>query len=141
MLSIEQINQIHRLAGGERWSIRRTARQLRLAARTVKKYLVTPVPSPVRRPRPSKLDPFKLLIREMLEQDPHAPGAVILQRLQAAGYSVGHTILRDHLQRVQNLSLRTPSSSPPEFRNLRTLPSTRLRSSAGGEPPRASKAC
>jgi transposase len=56
MLNLEQINEIHRLAGGEHWSMRRIARQLRLAARTVKKYLATPVPSPVRRPRPSKLD-------------------------------------------------------------------------------------
>jgi len=55
MLNLEQINEIHRLAGGEHCSIRRIAHQLRLAARTVKKYLVTPVPSPVRRPRPSKL--------------------------------------------------------------------------------------
>jgi transposase len=101
MLNLEQINDIHRLAGGEHWSMRRIARQLRLAARTVKKYLAAPVPSPVRRPRPSKLDPFKPLIRELLEQDPHAPGTVILQRLQAAGYSGGHTILRDHLQRVR----------------------------------------
>jgi transposase len=101
MLNLEQINEIHRLAGGEHWSMRRIAHQLRLAARTVKKYLATPVPSPVRRPRPSKLDPFKPLMRELLEQDPHAPGAVILQRLQAAGYSGGHTILRDHLQRVR----------------------------------------
>jgi IS30 family transposase len=35
MLSIEQINEIHRLAGGEHWSMRRIARQLRVAARTV----------------------------------------------------------------------------------------------------------
>ena len=59
MLNLEQINDIHRLAGGEHWSMRRIARQLRLAARTVKKYLAAPVPSPVRRPRASKLDPFK----------------------------------------------------------------------------------
>ena len=72
MLSLEQINEIHRLAGGEHWPMRRIARQLHLAARTVKKYLVTPVPSPVRRPRSSKLDPFKPLISELLEQDPSA---------------------------------------------------------------------
>ena len=54
MLSIDQINEIHRLAGGEHWPMRRIARQLHLAARTVRKYLATPVPSPVHRPRPSK---------------------------------------------------------------------------------------
>jgi hypothetical protein len=94
MLSLEQINEIHRLAGGEDWSPHRIARKLHLAARTVRKYLVTPVPSPVRRPRPSKLDPFKPLIRELLERDPHAPGAVILQRSQAAGFSGDQPRLR-----------------------------------------------
>ena len=39
---------------------------------------------PVHRPRASKLDAFKPLITELLEQDPHAPGVVILQRLRAA---------------------------------------------------------
>jgi transposase len=121
MLSLEQINEIHRLAGGEHWPMRRIARQLHLAARTVKKYLVTPVPSPVRRPRPSKLDPFKPLISELLEQDPHAPGAVILQRLQAGGYSGGHTILRDHLQKV-----RVSRSAPRAFLRMEPGPGERF---------------
>jgi len=72
MLKIDQINEIHRLAGGEHWSVRRIAGQLHLAARTVKKYLQAPVPSPVHRPRPSKLDPFQPLVAELLAQDPHA---------------------------------------------------------------------
>jgi transposase len=101
MLKIDQINEIHRLSGGEHWSVRRIARQLHLAARTVKKYLQAPVPSLVHRPRPSKLDPFQPLVAELLEQDPHAPGVVILQRLRAAGYAGGHTILDEYLQRVR----------------------------------------
>jgi hypothetical protein len=59
MLNLEQINEIHRLAGGEHWSMRRIARQLRLAARTVKKYLATPVPSPVRRFHPQQARSFQ----------------------------------------------------------------------------------
>jgi len=94
MLKTNQINEIHRLAVGEHWSIRRVARQLHMDTRTVQKYLHSPVSLPVHRPRPSKLDPFKPLLAELLEQDPRAPGSVILQRLQAAGYSGGHTILR-----------------------------------------------
>jgi len=121
MLNLEQINEIHRLAGGEHWPMRRIARQLHLAARTVKKYLVTPVPSSVRRPRASKLDPFKPLIRELLEQDPHAPGAVILQRLQAAGYAGGHTILRDHLQQV-----RASRFAPRAFLRMEPSPGERF---------------
>jgi transposase len=110
MLRTDQINEIHRLAGGEHWSTRRIARELRMDTRTVKKYLQTPVPAPVRRPRPSKLDAFKPIIAELLGQDPRAPGVVILDRLRAAGYSGGHSILREHLQRV-----RVTRSTPRAF--------------------------
>jgi len=110
MLKIDQINEIHRLAGGEHWSMRRIARHLHLGTRTVKKYLHSPVPLPVHRPRPSKLDPFQPLIAELLEQDPRAPGSVILQRLQAAGYSGGHSILRQYLQQT-----RVSASAPRAF--------------------------
>lgn len=44
---------------------------------------------------------------ELLAKDPRAPGSVILQRLQAAGYSGGHTILREYLQQVR-VSPATP---------------------------------
>jgi hypothetical protein len=52
--------------------------------RTVKKYLHSPVVPAVHKPRPSKIDPFKPLLAELLEQDPCARGSVILQRLQTA---------------------------------------------------------
>ncbi len=107
MLKTNQVNEIHRLAVGEHWSIRRVARQLHMDTRTVQKYLHSPVPSPVHRPRPSKLDPFKPLLAELLEQDPRAPGSVILQRLQAAGYPGSHTILREYLHQVR-VSPATP---------------------------------
>jgi len=110
MLRTDQINEIHRLAAGEHWSMRRIARQLHMDTRTVKKYLQTPVPAPIHRPRPSKLDPFKPLVSELLEQDARAPGVVILQRLNAAGYAGGHSILREYLQRV-----RTTGSAPRAF--------------------------
>lgn len=110
MLKTDQINEIHRLAGGEHWSIRRIAHQLHMDTRTVKKYLHIPVPAPIRRPRPSKLDAFKPLIAELLEQDPRVPGVVILDHLRAAGYSGGHSILREHLQRV-----RVARSEPRAF--------------------------
>jgi transposase len=121
MLKVDQINEIHRLAGGEHWSLRRIAGHLHLAARTVKKYLQTPVPVPVHRSRSSKLDPFKPLLAELLDQDPRAPGAVILQRLQAAGYSGGHTILRDYLQKV-----RAAGSAPPAFVRMEPGPGERF---------------
>jgi transposase len=121
MLKIDQINEIHRLAGGEHWSARRIARQLHLAARTVKKYLATPVALPVHRPRTSKLDTFKPLITELLDQDPQAPGVVILQRLRAAGYAGGHTILDSYLERV-----RPSRSAPRAFVRMEPSPGERF---------------
>lgn len=121
MLRTDQINEIHRLAGGEHWSMRRIARQLHMDTRTVKKYLRSPAPAPIRRPRPSKLDPFKPLIAELLERDPRAPGVVILQRLEAAGYSGGHSILREYLQKV-----RTIHFTPRAFVRMEPAPGERF---------------
>jgi transposase len=121
MLNADQINEIHRLAGGEHWSIRRIARHLHLAARTVKKYLWAPVPLPARRSRSSKLDPFKPLSADLLEQDSYAPGVVILQRLETAGYSGGHTILDDYLRR-----LRAARSAPRAFVRMEPSPGERF---------------
>ncbi len=74
MLTVEQIHSIHNLQA-ERWSLRRIARQLQMDTRTVKKYLQSPVQTPVSRPRASKLDTFKSAIDELLEQDPQASAA------------------------------------------------------------------
>lgn len=121
MLSVERIYEIHRLAAAEHWSMRRIARSLHLNDRTVKKYLENPAPPPAQRPRASLLDPFKPLIAELLDQDPNAPGAVILQRLRDAGYAGGHTILREHLQRV-----RPPRSAPRAFVRMEPSPGERF---------------
>lgn len=121
MLNIDQINEIHRLAGGEHWSMRRIARHLHLTARTVKKYLQAPMALPAQRRRASILDPFRPLIAELLDQDPDAPGTVILQRLHAAGYSGCYTILREYLQHV-----RAARSAPRAFVRMEPPPGDRF---------------
>jgi transposase len=95
MLSSERINEIHRLYHAERWSMRKIARHLRLAPKTVKKYLLAPAQAPGSHSRASKLDPFKLTLTELLQQDPSASAVVLLQRLRPLGYEGGVTILRD----------------------------------------------
>jgi len=101
----EQIDSIHRFHYVEKWSLRKIASHLKLNRRTVAKFLSTPAPPPVTRPRPSKLDPFKAAIAELLQQDPKAQAPVIAQRLQPLGYQGGQTILKDHLRAVRD---RTP---------------------------------
>jgi transposase len=49
----------------------------------------------------SKLDPFKGNIAEWLEKDPLVSAAVIEQRLGPLGYTGGHSILREYVQKVR----------------------------------------
>src|SRR6266446_7747110 len=97
MLSIEQINDLHRLYWSERWPIRKIERHLRMGWHTIRKYLDAPAQGPVQRPRTSKLDPFKTTIAEWLEKDASVTGTVIEQRLRPFGYTGGPTILCDYL--------------------------------------------
>ena len=51
-------------------------------------------------PRPSKLDPYKPLIRQWLEHYPYS-GTQIFQRLGDAGYTGGISIVREYVQKVR----------------------------------------
>jgi transposase len=101
MLSTGQINDLHRLYWSEHWPIRKIERHLRMGWRTIQKYLDAPAQSPARRPRVSKLDPFKAIIAEWLEKDATVTGTMIEQRLRSLGYAGGPTILRDYLQKAR----------------------------------------
>jgi transposase len=62
-----QINAIYRLHHEEKWSVRRIARELHIARETVKKYLHSPAGELTKhKPRKTKLDDFKPLIREFV---------------------------------------------------------------------------
>jgi transposase len=67
--------------------VRKIARHLHLARRTISQYLATPARSAARRPRASKLDAFKATIAELLEQDAKASAMVIAQRLRPLGFT------------------------------------------------------
>ena len=97
MLTADQINNIHRL-DAEHWSLRRIARHLQMDTRTVKKYLLAPAQKAAPRPRASKLDAFRDVIDELLQQDPRASAAVICQRLKPLGFIGGRTILQEYVR-------------------------------------------
>jgi hypothetical protein len=78
MLDTDRINEIHRLHHGEPWSLRKIARQLHLARKTLRKYLDSPVQAPARRTRTRKIDRFRSVVGSLLEQDPSASAVVIL---------------------------------------------------------------
>jgi transposase len=81
--------------------VRKIARPLHLARRTISQYLVTPARSAARRQRASKLGPFKSIIAEWLEQDPNASAVVVSQRLGPLGFTGGLSILKDYLPAVR----------------------------------------
>jgi transposase len=101
--------------------MRRIARHLHLARRTISKYLDSPAPVPAHRQRTSKLDPFKATVVELLEQDPHASAVVIRQRLQPLGYLGGITILRNYV-----LPLRTMLHKRRAFVRMEPSPGERF---------------
>jgi transposase len=82
MLNADRINEIHRLYHGEHRSIRKIARHLHVARKTLRKYLHSPAEAPAHRSRTSKIDPFKSAVAGLLEQDPTASAVVIPQRLR-----------------------------------------------------------
>ena len=76
---------------------------------TIKKYLLQTDQPAVTRRKPSKLDPFKATIANLLAQDPTVSSAVIEQRLRAIGYTGGHSILREYVAHVR------PKPTPRAF--------------------------
>jgi transposase len=67
----------------------------------VKKYFKTPAAVRKRAAKGSKLDPYRELIYQLLEQDPDASAPVVLQRLTDSGFDGRITIVRDYLRQVR----------------------------------------
>lgn len=113
-----RINAIYRLHHESKWSVRRIARELHVARKSVKKYLRSPAGvARVRKPRKTLLDPFKPLIREFVEKDPKASAVVIAERLRPLGYTGQLTILRIYLQ-----TLRQTIKVPRAFIRIESSP-------------------
>jgi transposase len=98
------IEAIHRMSHEQKLPGREIARQLHISRKTIKKYLQNPLAkNTVRKPRSSKLDPFKPVIRELLEQWPRASAVVIGQRIRPLGYAGGRSILQQYLATLRQI--------------------------------------
>ena len=56
MLDADRINEIHRLHQSEHWSVRKIARHLHLARRTIRRYVDSPARTPDTRARTAHRD-------------------------------------------------------------------------------------
>lgn len=113
-----RINAIYRLRHEEKWSLRKISRELQMARKSIKKYLRSPAARRlVRKPRRTKLDPFKPVIREFMERDPKASAVVVAQRLAPLGYTGRLSILRVYLKTV-----RQAVHSPRAFIRIESSP-------------------
>ena len=100
MIDRRVVFEIHRMAD-EGASCRKIARALKLDRTTVSKYLADPDPVRIVVTKPSKLDPFKDLIQELLEKDRDVFATVIHQRIKARGFDGGLTILKNYLRTIR----------------------------------------
>lgn len=102
MLNVDEWAEIRRLHRVEGMSIRGISRRLRVARETATRALRANGPPAYRRKtQPSKLDPFKGRIAELLAEYPRLSAVRVREILSAEGYTGGMSILRDYLHRVR----------------------------------------
>ena len=101
MIDYATYRRIHHLNEAETLNVAQIAKRLALDPRTVRYWLDEPTFRPRQTaPRPSKLDPYKPLIRQWLEHYPYS-GTQIFQRLGDNGYTGGISIVREYVQKVR----------------------------------------
>ncbi len=101
MISKLQIFEMHRLKGMG-FSNRMIAGTLGLDRATVSKYIKEPDILPQNNvQRSSKLDPYRLIIKEMVEQYPKIKAPVVLRHIKEKGFEGEVTIVRDYLRTLK----------------------------------------
>lgn len=104
MLDVREWAEIRRMKEVENLSIREIARRTGHDRNTVRRALRRHGPPVYRRPRrPSKLDPHKPRIHELLKKDPKVPSQVIRERIAEEGYEGGKTIVDDYVRELRPL--------------------------------------
>jgi hypothetical protein len=88
------------------------ARRTGLARNTIRAALRSDLPSRSKCPeRPSKLEPFREEIQELLRRDPPLTGVRVRELLEPLGFDGGKTIVDDYLREVRPLFVRLRDAS------------------------------
>ncbi len=106
MLEVRRWAEIRRMKEVEGLSIREIVRRTGHDRNTVRRALRSSDPPRYSRPpRPSKLDPHRNQIQELLRRDPRIPGKRIGELIAEHGYKGSKTILDDYLREIRPLYL------------------------------------
>ena len=100
MIGYAQWCRLKELADRDGLNAAQIARELGLAARTVRKWLKEPYRARKRVQRASALDPFKGQIMGMLKEYPYS-AVQVLKALEAQGYTGGITTVKDYIQQIR----------------------------------------
>ena len=84
-------------------SVRAIAKRLNMSRNTVRKLVGRGAKKarPPAAPRASLLTPYETKMKELLDETPELKAPAVLERLRAAGYQGGVSILRDRLRRLR----------------------------------------
>ena len=106
MLDVERWAELRREHFVRGVSIKELVRRFGVDRNTVRRALRSAEPPHYERPaRPSKLDPFKEEIHELLRADPKLPGVRLRELIEPLGFDGSKTIVDDYLREVRPLFL------------------------------------
>src|SRR5205823_5000862 len=104
VLDVERWAELRREHFVRGTSIKELARRFGVDRNTVRRALRSSEPPRYERPaRPSKLDPFKEEIHELLRADPKLPGVRVRELIEPLGFQGSKTIVDDYLREVRPL--------------------------------------
>lgn len=104
MLDVERWAELRREHFVRQVPIKELARRYGIDRNTVRRALRSEEPPVYRRtPKPSKLDPFKDEIHELLRRDPKLTGVRIRELIEPLGFDGGKSIVDDYLREVRPL--------------------------------------
>jgi len=109
VVGVQQWAEIRAMKAVEGLSIKEITRRTGHSRNTIRQILRSPEPPSYgpRSERPSKLDPHKPRIHELLKKDPTIPSQVIRERITDAGYRGAKTIVDDYVRELR------PIFAPP----------------------------
>lgn len=117
MLDVERWAELRREHFVRGVSIKELMRRTGLARNTIRSALRSDEPPAFRCPvRPSKLDPFKEEIHELLRMDPKLPGVRVRELIAPLGFDGGKSIVDDYLREVRPLFVKTRTHQRTVYR-------------------------